>query len=747
MSIVKKKFSRIGLIRIISVAIVATCVLACNSTQTTMTRKLFMQSKRATIDLPRTGGIKGPGGTMTVSEEVTFTNADNYFEPGSKYSGRNKGAVDLSKDQELGEVVVTARSRFTPERNGKVNIDFVVNVPRELLSDVWRLTLSPEVLADDSVIALPEIVLKGKDFLEKQLQDYDNYQMFLNTLVDKSKYDSMFLDKRGIEEDIRNRQGFYWDLYHKEYQTQVNYEEWKFRNEDKMAYETAKKIGRRAELKNQYLRQAFEEINRLQVQGKDTTGVYNKYMARYEKEAQKLPKEWFRPELEEKAIPTKYREIHETGRTLDDLKNHAVTEKDSANIAKYRYEFEKIALNEAAVQRKEDIFKELVRFPLEDKSRLRVDSIADPDKNFTFLYKQDYPVTAGIKSLRVTMKGKVQAIDYSSYTLPTIDTLSYFISSLVQLADPSLGTKETKLYRNMFNRMDTDIKFAPGKTAFDANYKNNRSELDKVVSTYKSFTEEGGLIMDSIVLRVSTDLDGKYVKNAELAEKRSEALKNYLVKNTFSNVSNASFIFKEKFTGEDWNALAAGIRKRDDLMNKNQILNIISQATDPDQTEADIKQLYPGDFKVIKDSVYPQLNKVEFVFNMSRPNMTATDSLQVEVRDGYAEGIRLLQNREYWKALDILSNYPDFNLALCLTCMGYNAKAYELLQKLPATGNTEYLLAILSIRMEKEDEAIEHLLAACAKDSSKAFRIPLDPEINTLVRKHNLSKKIAALSE
>lgn len=747
MSITNRKINRNGLVRVLSAITVAALIVACGSTKTTITRPLFMQSKRATIELPQTGGIKGPGGTTIVSEEVTFTNPDNYFEPGSTYSNRNKGKVDLSKDQQLGEVTVTARSRFTPERDGKVNVDFVVKVPRELLSDVWRLTLSPEILADDSVIALPEIVLKGKDFLEKQLQDYDNYQMFLNTLVDKNKYDSMFLDKRGVQEDIRNRQSFYWSLYHKEYENQIGYEEWKFKQEDKMAYETAKKIGRRAELKNQYLRQAFEEINRLQVQGKDTTGVYNRYMARYEKEAQKLPKEWFSPEVEEKAVPTKYREIYESGRTLDDLKNHAVTEKDSANIAQYRYEFEKIALNEAAVKRKDDIFKELVKFPLEDKNRLRIDSIADPEQNFSYLYKQDYPVTAGVKSLRITMKGKIQAIDYSSYTLPTIDTLSYFISSLVQLADPSLARKETKLYRNMYNRMSAQIKFAPNKTNFDPNYSNNKEELEKVINTYRTFTGEGGLDMDSVIIRVSTGLDGKYVKNMELAEKRGVALKEYLIKNPFSNVSNAEYIFRDKYIGEDWNALAANIQKRNDLMNKTQILSIISQASDPDQTKADIKQLYPSDFKIIRDSVYPLLNKVDFVFNMSRPNMTATDSLQVEVREGYEEGIRLLQNREYWKALDILSNYPDFNLALCLTCMGYNAKAYELLQKLPATGNTEYLLAILSLRMDKEDEAIDHLLEACAKDNSKIYRIPLDPEINNLVRKRKLSKRIGLLAE
>lgn len=730
----------------------ASVFVACkSSTSNTLTSRLFWQLKRATIELPRSVG-RDLKGSATVSEDVSFSNPDNYFEPNSPYNRGGSNSVDLSKDQRLSEVTITARSRFTPEREGKVNIDFVVKVPHELLSSEYRVILSPQILADDSIIALPEILLKGEKFLKKQLGDYDQYQLFLNTLVDKNKYDSLFLDKKGIEQDIQNRQTFYWDLYHKEYQTQMGYQEWRFKKEDRQAYETARKVGRRAELQQQYLRQALDEVTRRLAQGQDTTGVYADYQAKFDKEAAKLPSEFTPPTIEDEAVPTRYRKIHESGRTIDDIRNYAVTERDSAKIANYRYEFEKIALNEAAVKRKDDIFKELVRYPLEDERNYRMDSIIDPRYNFSYYYHQDFPVTPGLKSLKIIMKGKVQATDYSSYTIPVIDTLSYFISSMVQLADQSLVQKETKIYKNMFSKLSVDLKFAPNKTNFEPSYADNKAGLEKLRDTYNTFTiynpetKMGGFRMDSINFKVTTSLDGTWVGNYQLSEKRAESLAKYLVSKTFSDVGNADFIFKGKPGGEDWNTLAQDVKKRTDLPNGSQILSLILETTDPDASKADIKSMYPEDFKIIKDSIYPKLSKVDFFFNMSRPEMAATDSVLVEQQEGYEEGLKYLMDRDYWKALDVLSQFPDYNLALCLTCMGYNAKAYELLNKLPQTGNTEYLLSIVAARIGNEQEAVEHLLKACKLDNSKIYRIQLDPEVAALVRKYGLAGKISDIS-
>ena len=44
---------------------------------------------------------------------------------------------------ELSEITVMARSKQVAERNGKINLDFVVTVPGELISNKWQLQLAP----------------------------------------------------------------------------------------------------------------------------------------------------------------------------------------------------------------------------------------------------------------------------------------------------------------------------------------------------------------------------------------------------------------------------------------------------------------------------------------------------------------------------------------------------------------------------------------------------------------------------
>lgn len=80
---------------------------------------------------------------------------------------------------------------------------------------------------------------------------------------------------------------------------------------------------------------------------------------------------------------------------------------------------------------------------------------------------------------------------------------------------------------------------------------------------------------------------------------------------------------------------------------------------------------------------------MDITFHLSRPGMMAVDSIRREVKQGYGEGMRLLQEREYWKALEILGDYPDYNTALCLACMGYNGRACDLLKKLPESAGNE----------------------------------------------------------
>ncbi|MBK5723081.1 hypothetical protein JGH11_19625 [Dysgonomonas sp. Marseille-P4677] len=749
-------------------------------------KDLFMQSKRSSIELPIVDK-DGKKSAAVISEQVTYVNPEII----SSNTGEDK-VTNLNEVQHLNEVVVTAKSRFTPEQNGRVNVDFVIRVPKELLSPNFRVTLAPKLLHNDSIVPLKEVVIKGQTFSDKQKQAYADYDAYVKSIVDESKYDSVFVDHKGVMDDIAFQQSFYYQQYHKEWSRQTDFEEWKSTKDDVEAMQTAKQTARDKKIYYENVRKAREKAMKEVAKGKDTTGFFARYMknvpkpgdlkkgkqiveqkndyrldfykeysnrakeqvmrdwatgkdtvgayARYMKGFDKNMKTLVLDGEDMNHVPERFRDIYREGRKMKQIKNQALTDQDSIEIAQSRYMFEQIALNEMKKERQEEKRKELIVFPYE--TNVRLDSVIQTDQQFVYYYKQDYPVSPGMKRLRLTMSTTIDAIDRSQFIQPQSDTLSYFISSLSQLVDSSLIVKTTTVHRDVYNSMTVYPKFATGKSTFNINYKDNKAEIDKVVNTYRTFTGEGKLFMDSVVIRVTTALDGSYDKNIELSMKRAEALKNYFTRVLSDDEYEMNMILKTRFSGEDWNTMAKLIVKRTDMPNKAEILDMLTQAVNPDQCESELKKAYPEDFKIIRDSIYPLLNKAELTFNMTRPDMADEITVNKEVRPDYAKALKLLQDREYWKALDILSNYPDYNTALCLVCMGYNAKALELLDKLKETSNTEYLRAILAIRANDENKAIQHLLRSCELDPTKAYRAPLDPEISQLVSKYGLHDQL-----
>lgn len=711
------------------------------SSKELMTKRLFMQSNTVGIEFPP--NERGDAGVL--AESVEYTNSDNNSETLTK---EINSQYSLDRVNRLRAVEIVGKTNTTPERDGKVSVDFIVRVPKTLLSDNWRLTVSPVLLHNDSVVNLQDIVLKGSLFADKQKQDYKNYEEYVNSIVKKSDYDSVFLDKKRINKTIRNRQSFYWDRYHTQWRKVMNYKNWRFNKEERYAWFNQRQKGNRSELFHKHLRQADERVVRQLAMGNDTAGIYADEMRKFDKKADKLGKYWMRREIEDKKIPKKYREFYENNTQPEDIKNNVVTVADSIRIAENSYFFKEIAANEMKEERKREREKELVPYPYELNPRL--DSVVTTKDEFLYHYKHEYPLTPGLRKLRLTLNGSINAVDRSGYTLQSSDTLSYFITSLAQLVDTSLIIKKTKLYRNMFDKQTIYPKFGTNRAQFEASFKDNRSQLDTVASKYRFYTETHGLHVDSIEFTATTALNGAWEDNLKLAENRSKSVKDYIVR--VGLIPNADYIVKPNYRGEDWNTLARKIKENSQIVNKTEILQMLSAAIYPDDTEKEVRKRYRSDYKIISDSIYPQLNKIDIVYYLSRPNMVAADSMQFEVRDGYEEGLRLLQEREYWKAIDILAKYPDYNTALCLTCMGYNGKAYDLLVKLTPNEHTEYLMAILKSRLGKEEEAVGHLLKAIDLSPTKAYRATMDAEVLALVKKYNLyaeleSAKNAYLSD
>ena len=437
-----------------------------------------MQSKRVNLEFPE-NSVDSTGKAI-LSESVSYEHEDNVSTVITlEDSVRNETQRSLDQAQHLPQVSVVAKlkQKFAPERNGWITVDFVVNVPKELLSADWRMQLFPKLMHNDSIVPLGGLNLKGANFRAKQKADSLAYEDYEGSITGKNGYDRLFLDRKSIAKDMRKRQLFYWQIYKKEHQKVMAYYRWKNKLQTRYDRYNLQKEGWRANLYHKYMRDAQYESVKLLVAGVDTTGMEAKHTHRFNKRAKTWPQYNLHREIQEKNVPRKYKDFFHNEPDPLNLSNYSTTEKDSIEIAKHRYFFDQIAENEEKEKNKEEVKKRLIPFPFE--TEMRLDELVDTEKDFVYYYTQSYPVTPGLKTIRIAMDGKIIATDRSSYTLPQADTLSFMISSLVQLADTTLIMKKTKLYRNLYDTLSIYPQFEPNKWDFRVGYTKGATAMKK----------------------------------------------------------------------------------------------------------------------------------------------------------------------------------------------------------------------------------------------------------------------------
>lgn len=85
------------------------------------------------------------------------------------------------------EVVVTASSRSIPERNGKVNIDFVVTLPKELMGNCRGVEVTPMLHKGNENIPLQDLTIRGALFNKVQERNYWQYDRYLDAFEPDEK--------------------------------------------------------------------------------------------------------------------------------------------------------------------------------------------------------------------------------------------------------------------------------------------------------------------------------------------------------------------------------------------------------------------------------------------------------------------------------------------------------------------------------------------------------------------------------
>ena len=378
---------------------------------------------------------------------------------------------------------------------------------------------------------------------------------------------------------------------------------------------------------------------------------------------------------------------------------------------------------------REEAFNRFVKFPYPEDTRL--DSVVERRGMMTYYYSEEIPTDETSKRMAITMQGRVEGIDESSYRLPPSDTLSYIVSSMLSFVDtvPRYRIKVIDKYVTVQDR--NYIQFFVGDTRVVDTLGNNRQQLDKITNLMRQIVEQEEFWVDTITLTAASSPEGAYTFNDCLSQGRAQTLKQYLVRRYGRRIDTMLTV---KWIAEDWPELTQRIRTDKSIENREAILELIAGEKNPDQREQAIRQQFPEDYAYIRSMIYPQLRAVNFCYNLRRKGMVKDTIHTTELDTVYARGVELLQKRKYAKALYVLNDYNDRNTVVAHLSMDHNERALELLSTMPKDAVTAYLKAIACSRLGRKAEGRKHFLEACRLDERMEYRGNLDPEIAELLK-------------
>ncbi|HML65224.1 MAG TPA: hypothetical protein PKC55_10370 [Dysgonomonas sp.] len=632
---------------------------------------------------------------------------------------------------QLSEVTVTAKMKNVPERFGKVDVDFIVSVPEELINSRWQLNLTPHLIKAGNIFDFEDLVISGPDFRKLQQKQYAEFDKYLSKIIPDSLFEQYFVKTGALHRYIDRYNRSELSRVYKDSMDHAGYSKYKAKLNRRYEYFNQKMYRNGSRLKK---KMSFLEIKeRYEYFGRDTVHIAAIYNKRYNQIVNLLPMFHLLREFSPEYSLWKYRKEKYIIGFINDYT--PVTSADSVFLKKRFLKNRQIAENQKLIDNRHIAFAEMVRFAKNDKARL--DTVIYNKGKFEYYYKQQVSADEDSRRMKIYLDGYAQSIHGESHLLPHSDTLDYVVSSMIQFLDTVPRYMRKIIERKATSTLRANIIFKTGKSDVDAGLGNNRSELDKVQEMFDQLTGTGEFVIDSISMIAGCSPEGSFRFNMLLSKQRAESIGKYLA-GELSDIEGFSGMLKPYPKGEDWENLSILIRDSIISDNKQAILDIIASGGDLDRKEADIRQKYPVDYKSVRDKLYPLLRAVDFTFHVHRKGMIKDTIHTTEPDTVYAKGMNLMAKRRYSEALQILSEYSDYNTAICLMSLGYDQAAYNILTGETETANGEYLLAVVASRLGKIEEAVSRYRRSVELDPAKRWRGRLDPEVNKLIKAYNL---------
>lgn len=423
--------------KIYTLASVLLAGLVLGSCAQPLTKKVYFTSVRPHAYLP-TDKEEKAGRTGMLSEIVTYSQKADTIRRATK--GDEKPKEDGIKTQVIEAVTVTAerpRVKISTLRKGRINLTFLVTVPRALMDERYQVVLSPRLLTEDTTMTLPPVVLKGREFKAAQDKEQKALQAFQESIVDPSKYDSVFFNRKAHRTFMGRLQQDYYSAYRRQFSLQLAYERWRRIMEERYLNANAARAGA---YDTKYHAKALDMLGaayRDELSGRDSVGQRKGFDMLYSPERRAAYLARGERQLDSTNVPGKFRMLFERGWTMDSIENKSFTEKDSLEVAQHTYNFRAIAHNESRRTNADTYRRHIVHFPLIEETQYEAG--VTPDKDFVYLYSRDLEVTPQMKKrMKVIVDSRISAIDQSTWMQRGVDTLTFVISGINDLVDATL---------------------------------------------------------------------------------------------------------------------------------------------------------------------------------------------------------------------------------------------------------------------------------------------------------------------
>ena len=633
-------------------------------------RKLSKSDPKVGLHLPAKSAeaVPPPADTMPRNKIITFKKQDGtelFFVPTEYDTAADQKLISLMID----EVVISASNRRNlVERNGRINVEFVVKVPEAFQQRDWQLRLDPLIRKGGDTLQLDPLFYSGPRFREMQERDYDRYGRYCDRIVDSADFFDAFGDPK---------------LYVR-YRRELADNKAKYRGKsERLAGDTPREAvfdpevswfsrkdlrASRAELRR-YVRSSDRHVGANMRYRRDETdrydhlsdylapryrydveepalpggeiytrvdgaypGAFDKRRERYFRTAAERPEElraqWRGADLERiwklsldrrQYVGCDKKWTRDVLRELNDSSvNHnydlrrdsyaatlaALGSIDSASLRMAACDMRRIRRNELLRENKDAAFDRMVRYPYESAARLDT-VIREPDGSVQYRYTEQVQADENTAKLYLFLRGTVTDTGGRQYRLKGSDTLTYSVASMTNFIDEQTRYMQRIITRDAEANARFFFTFPASKSKLDSRREDNRRQLAAVKNLTRGLMTDPIYIIDSITLRATASPEGRWSVNERMARERAEALREVLL-SEFTALYDSLKVSANYRLNADGRVIAE--TADDGLPDLPNLLRTESLAEDWDQ----LRRLIAADTVIVeKEEIFALIDRVE----------------------------------------------------------------------------------------------------------------------------------------